>query len=647
MAAPQGAKAFDAFAKVVRKFISEGEYTEAIKAAEKSGDKALIKEANNASYKKSAKVFEAKNAGKDDPMMSNKSRNIELNSDLASAVKTADDAATQRMTPAITGFSQNLPSSSSSAIAQPAKVSSTFDGTPMSKEGQFQLPDTINNIFPARPPAPDTGTKSTAPANMVELPKEIPAGVGKTGIALAGAGALAATSGDTEKTKEKNPPDFKVSMNPDDDPGKEDPGEVVPDNYSMKGEADKKAKEEADKKASDDDDEKKRIETEKASIYKPVGINFDEFAEKRQKASDNFDSALLGIRERAKESEGAEKEKYEKLSNSLNLVRDKIDAFDSNERKMLAWERVGDMLARSLGQLGAGLAGVYKPLELQAGDQTARYADLQALGRQQRESLGQERSIGEKSYSERMRDIGKDATEQRDASTRKYTTESASIDREMESKRRAADDANQAAITNYNRQLSKQDREDAKTQQGLFASQKLYHDTQTKKIGDSQRQLGLLEKRNAALVDIENKLLTNPKAATAAIKNAQALDPQGPWSIFNTDGIDSKEGLAAATKSIANLKTPIESQIATLNNDISTYSGVRDAISAMTPQQWNEYRASISSGNPPPTMPTASNKVGQGPNTAVKMQTKDGTIYMVSPDNVRGSEARGWKVINE
>jgi hypothetical protein len=135
-------------------------------------------------------------------------------------------------------------------------------------------------------------------------------------------------------------------------------------------------------------------------------------AEKRTAAAQ--ESFQEGVDKIAAASENAPNEearkRYDATLSKLNSLKTRIDAFDSKERQILAYERIGDMLARAFANLGAGLTAAKQgvtvnPLKLEAADQAARYADLQALSKQRYADLGEERDLATKSYTQELKSI--------------------------------------------------------------------------------------------------------------------------------------------------------------------------------------------------------------------------------------------------
>lgn len=104
------------------------------------------------------------------------------------------------------------------------------------------------------------------------------------------------------------------------------------------------------------------------------------------------------------------RKKYDDTLTKLNSLKTRIDAFDSKERQILAYERIGDMLARAFANLGAGITAAKQgvtvnPLKLEAADQASRYSDLQALSKQRYADLGDERDLATKTYTQELKSI--------------------------------------------------------------------------------------------------------------------------------------------------------------------------------------------------------------------------------------------------
>lgn len=142
------------------------------------------------------------------------------------------------------------------------------------------------------------------------------------------------------------------------------------------------------KVALGDEEEKKQ----EAPIVKPktYGVNFpdtDYLTKKHNELSGEMDKALKTVSdEKKKQTEEANKA-YQGIMNRADILREKIDSIQGEERKQLAYERLGDMVARALANLGAGIQSAnetkaggapisVKPLNLEPVSQAERYADL-------------------------------------------------------------------------------------------------------------------------------------------------------------------------------------------------------------------------------------------------------------------------------
>jgi hypothetical protein len=130
------------------------------------------------------------------------------------------------------------------------------------------------------------------------------------------------------------------------------------------------------------------------------------------------------------------RKKYDDTLAKLTSLKTRIDAFDSKERQILAYERIGDMLARAFANLGAGLTAAKQgvtvnPLKLDAADQASRYSDLQALSKQRYTDLGDERDLATKTYTQELKSI-EDANRQKfDQDKLKQQEAEAQKDREL------------------------------------------------------------------------------------------------------------------------------------------------------------------------------------------------------------------------
>lgn len=375
-----------------------------------------------------------------------------------------------------------------------------------------------------------------------------------------------------------------------------------------------------------------------AGPYKPTMVDPVESAKRYKELDTAFNTRIDGIKQLAAEAEGYEKEKYEKLGKSLDLVRDKIDAFDSNERKMLAWERVGDMLARSLGQLGAGLAGVSKPLELQAGDQTARYADLQAIGRQQREALGQERSIGEKSYSERMRDIGKQAAEMRNEEERKYSVGTQALGRQEATEQRGYDSINDFMARTQAFKEREADRTALKTDRQTEATKKSILGQMSAQYADIDKQLANVS-REAALAEKLGSALSNPKTAKQEIKNLKAQYPDAD-SWFGGSTLDNDAAIQMALGNITKRKTEAEATRSQLQGRKDSLIQKGEQIAVMGPEELNAYAAEVKKKGKPAE--STNTQIGSG---ETLMLNKSSQQVKVPNDKVQAAVDHGWTVV--
>jgi hypothetical protein len=356
--------------------------------------------------------------------------------------------------------------------------------------------------------------------------------------------------------------------------------------------------------------------------YKPGSQDAKKWEARYTELDNNFNKRITEIQKLADTKEGAEKANYEKLGASLNLVRDKIDAFDSDERKMLAWERVGDMLARSLGQLGAGLAGVSKPLELQAADQSARYADLQALGKQQRDSLGQERALGEKSYSERMRDIGKEAASARDSEERKYSVGTQGLGRQQASEQRSIDSMNDF----MSRTQAFQERQ---SERQTFADDKK-SETMRKNIvtqlgaqySDKDKQISSVDKELGALEQLD-KALANPKTLKGEVTRIKAQFPdESAW--FGGSTLDTPEAIQEIKKGLESKKISANARKNQFLSEKNSLLKQGEQVSVMNPEELNAYASDVKKKG---ISPAASTQVGEAPlnKTVVKAEKNNKT----------------------
>jgi len=406
-----------------------------------------------------------------------------------------------------------------------------------------------------------------------------------------------------------------------------------------------KKKEEAAPKAVGQADEPTpttKTEAEKkgkiAGPYEPKKQVAEDWEKKYKELDTNFNSRIDGIKQLAAESEGYEKEKYEKLGKSLDLVRDKIDAFDSNERKMLAWERVGDMLARSLGQLGAGLAGVSKPLELQAADQSARYADLQALGKQQRDSLGQERALGEKSYSERMRDIGKQAAEMRNEEERKYSVGSQGLSRQQASEQRSIDSVNDFMARTQAFQERDADRTTAKNDKKTENMRKNIVTQLGAQYSDKDKQISSVDKELGALDQLD-KALANPKTLKGEVTRIKAEFPdESAW--FGGSTLDTPEAIQEIKKGLESKKISANARKNQFLSEKNSLLKQGEQISVMNPEELNSYASEVKKKGKPAEGTSTSTKVGDTGMTL--MLNKSGQKVQVPNDKVQAALNQGW-----
>jgi len=357
--------------------------------------------------------------------------------------------------------------------------------------------------------------------------------------------------------------------------------------------------------------------------YKPGSQDAKKWEKKYQELDTNFNTRIDGIKQLASESEGYEKEKYEKLGASLDKVRDRIDAFDSNERKMLAWERVGDMLARSLGQLGAGLAGVSKPLELQAADQSARYADLQALGKQQRDSLGQERALGEKSYSERMRDIGKQAAEMRNEEERKYSVGSQGLSRQQASEQRSIDSMNDFMSKTQAFQERQSERQTYADDKKTETMRKNIVTQLGAQYSDKDKQISSVDRELGALAQLD-KALANPKTLKGEVTRIKAEFPdESAW--FGGSTLDTPEAIQEIKKGLESKKSSANARKNQFLSEKNSLLKQGEQVSVMNPEELNSYASEVKKKGKPTE--GTSQTVGQGEvnKTVVKAEKNNKT----------------------
>jgi hypothetical protein len=165
------------------------------------------------------------------------------------------------------------------------------------------------------------------------------------------------------------------------------------------------------------EDKKTPGETKKTpTVPKAIGVEKQAppNAPKRQEAAvSSFEDQYKAI-QTARDAAGTDaRKRYDEVLSKLDTVRNRIEAFDSRERQILAYERLGDMLGRAFAKLGAGLTAVKqgieaKPLDLQAVDQSSRYSDLQALSRSRMEGLSDKEKAAASVYQEELRKAEQD-----------------------------------------------------------------------------------------------------------------------------------------------------------------------------------------------------------------------------------------------
>ena len=597
--AAKNVKLVDSLIEALAKASSKGEQQTILKKAGLSQNegKAALKEADR--IKMAVPVGEPRTPGEDFSTANPKEwdmMNPQQQKDYTSTGKVPTDVS-RAYEDAATGSGLNLPA--------PIGVTPSFPEPAAVPKGVTDLVTTGQPVL------------EQAKVNRYQAPEDA-AGPSKSSkglsLATAGAGALGlGLAGDS-----KDPEDV-----PADIPGAPSSGIRLPDDLGTGIKAGQKASSVSKVAQAPETPTPTPVTPAPATIEGPTKareLGLGKYEKKREDASKNFDMALADINWMAKTSEGEEKQKYEKLNNSLNIVRDKIDAFDSNERKMLAWERVGDMLARSLGQLGAGLAGVSKPLELQAADQSARYADLQALGKQQRESLGQERALGEKSYSERMRDIGKDAAEQRDASTRKYTTDTASVDREMAAEQRSVDSVNDFMA----RTQAFKEREADRTAATTDKKTKDLKEGITKQLGfqyaDADKEKASADREINTYIQLD-KAFSNPKTLKTEIDRIKKENPdETSWLGGST--LSSTEATQQLRDSITTKKSAAEARRKAADLKKTNLLKEGETISYMDATELNNYVSNKKKGITPPS------NTANGEATPEERTTEAGLTYV-------------------
>jgi hypothetical protein len=166
------------------------------------------------------------------------------------------------------------------------------------------------------------------------------------------------------------------------------------------------------------------------------------FEQNYKKAGEDYAYQLEQLGTARDIAEGKAREKLDKLIEKLEITNASIDRFDSQERKALAWERIGDMLTRSLGNLFAAKAGVTTPLQVAAMDQSQRYDDLRAQSAAQRKQVAESSSRGASTYTDELRSLGQKFGQKEQAEGVKYRGATEGIQSSERAAREGADAEN-------------------------------------------------------------------------------------------------------------------------------------------------------------------------------------------------------------